>query len=45
MYKHEMAQMYYSVGMKGVRPENFQTMRDLVTDTLKRIVKNDFEPD
>ena len=40
-----MAQMYYSVGMKEVRPENFQTVRDLVTDTLKRIVKDGFEPD
>lgn len=43
--EHEMAQMYYSVGMKGVRPENFQAVRDLVTDTLKRIVKDGFEPD
>jgi Zn-dependent M16 (insulinase) family peptidase len=43
--EHEMAQMYYSVGMKGVLPENFQAVRDLVIKTLEGIVAQGFEAD
>lgn len=43
--EHEMAQMYYSVGMKGVRPENFQAVRELIVTTLEDIVANGFEAD
>lgn len=43
--EHELTQMYYSVGMKGVRPENFQAVRELIRDTLERIAEEGFEPD
>jgi len=43
--EHEMAQMYYSVGMKGVSPENFEAVRALITDTLEGIVAQGFEAD
>jgi Zn-dependent M16 (insulinase) family peptidase len=43
--EHEMAQMYYSVGMKGVLPENFQAVRDLIVTTLEDIVAHGFEAD
>lgn len=43
--EHEMAQMYYSVGMKGVLPENFQAVRELIVKTLEDIVSRGFEAD
>ena len=43
--EHEMAQMYYSVGLKGVRPENFEAVRKLVISTLEGIVEQGFEAD
>ncbi|NCD24868.1 MAG: peptidase M16 [Deltaproteobacteria bacterium] len=43
--EHELAQMYYSVGLKGVRPENFDAVRALITDTLSTIVERGFEAD
>ncbi len=43
--EHEMAQMYYSVGLKGVLPENFDAVRALIRETLKRIVDEGFEAD
>jgi len=43
--EHEMAQMYYSVGMKGVLPENFQAVRELIVKTLEDIVAQGFEAD
>lgn len=43
--EHEMAQMYYSVGMKGVLPENFQAVRELIVRTLEDIVTQGFEAD
>ena len=43
--EHEMAQMYYSVGMKGVLPENFAAVRELITATLRDIVEKGFEAD
>lgn len=43
--EHEMAQMYFSVGMKGVLPENFQAVRDLIVKTLEDIVAHGFEAD
>lgn len=43
--EHEMFQMYYSVGMKGVEPENFAAVRDLILSTLHEIVDNGFAPD
>jgi hypothetical protein len=43
--EHEMAQMYYSVGMKGVLPENFQAVRELIVSTLEDIVAHGFEAD
>lgn len=43
--EHEMAQMYFSVGMKGVLPENFQAVRELIVKTLEDIVAQGFEAD
>jgi len=43
--EHEMAQMYYSVGMKGVHPEDFGKVRDLILHTLEHIVAEGFELD
>ncbi|MGE4442062.1 MAG: insulinase family protein [Desulfomicrobium sp.] len=43
--EHEMAQMYFSVGMKGVLPENFQAVRELIVKTLEDIVARGFEAD
>jgi Zn-dependent M16 (insulinase) family peptidase len=43
--EHEMAQMYYSVGMKGVMPENFEAVKALILKTLEDIVANGFEAD
>ncbi len=43
--EHEMAQMYYSVGMKGVLPENFEAVKALILSTLQDIVAKGFEAD
>ncbi len=43
--EHEMAQMYYSVGMKGVRPENFEAVQNLIVQTLQQIAGSGFEAD
>ena len=43
--EHEMAQMYYSVGLKGVLPENFEAVKALILKTLEDIVANGFEAD
>jgi Zn-dependent M16 (insulinase) family peptidase len=43
--EHEMAQMYYSVGMKGVLPENFKAVRELIVRTLEEIAQKGFEAD
>ncbi len=43
--EHEMAQMYYSVGMKGVLPENFDAVRSLIIDTLTGLVTHGFDAD
>lgn len=39
-----MAQMYYSVGMKGVLPENFDAVRSLIIDTLTGLVTHGATP-
>lgn len=43
--EHEMAQMYFSVGMKGVLPENFGAVRELIVGTLEDIVARGFDAD
>lgn len=43
--EHEMAQMYYSVGLKGVRTEDFGAVQDLIVSTLAGIVAQGFEAD
>lgn len=42
--EHEMAQMYYSVGMKGVLPENFKAVRELIVRTLQEIAQRASRP-
>ena len=43
--EHEMAQMYYSVGLKGVLPENFENVQKLILQTLRDIVDQGFDAD
>lgn len=43
--EHELAQMYYSVGLKGVRPENFEAVRSCILRILREIVDTGFEHD
>lgn len=43
--EHEMAQMYYSVGLKGVLPENFGNVQHLILQTLRVIVDQGFDAD
>jgi len=43
--EHEMAQMYYSVGLKGVLPENFEAVKALILSTLEEIASKGFDAD
>ncbi len=43
--EHEMAQMFYSVGLKGVLPENFEAVKELIVSTLEGIAEKGFEAD
>ncbi|MDD5475008.1 MAG: insulinase family protein [Syntrophales bacterium] len=41
----ELRQMTFSVGMKGVSPENFDAVESLVLETLSRLSENGIDPD
>lgn len=43
--EQDMAQMYYSVGLKGVLPSDFPAVRALIVDTLTSVATHGFEPD
>ena len=41
----ELLQATYSVGLKGVKPANVDTVEQLILDTLDQVAKNGFEAD
>ncbi|MDY0273873.1 MAG: insulinase family protein [Desulfomicrobium sp.] len=43
--EHDLLQMYYSVGMKGVAPKNFTAVQELIRGTLVNIVEQGFPAD
>ncbi len=40
--ENELRQMYYSIGMQGVKPENFPKVEALIMDTLKTLAETGF---
>ncbi len=40
--ENELRQMYYSIGMQGVKPENFPKVEALIMDTLRRLDETGF---
>ncbi len=40
--ENELRQMYYSVGMQGVKPENFEKVEKLIMDTLRQLGETGF---
>ncbi|MFP4070586.1 MAG: insulinase family protein [Desulfovibrionales bacterium] len=40
----ELRQLYFSTGLKGVKPENLNTVRDLVLSILEEVAKNGIDP-
>ena len=40
--ENELRQMYYSIGMQGVNPENFPKVEALIMDTLKGLAETGF---
>ena len=42
-FENELRQMFFSVGLKGVKSENIDKVEPLIFDTLKRIVDEGFD--
>ena len=40
--ENELRQMYYSIGMQGVKPENFPKVEALIMDTLRELAETGF---
>ncbi len=43
--ENELRQMYYSIGMQGVKPEDFPKVEALIVETLEKLAESGFTPE